>query len=328
MSLHETPITEPSLVTFGETMLRLSPPAGTRLEMAHELEFRTAGAESNVAVAASNLGTRSVWLSKLPESPLGRKVVRDLKQQGVHPGVAWSEDGELRQGTYYLEHGTAPRGTDVIYDRADAAITTATADELALEQIENADVFFTSGITPALSDTLEETTTELLERARAADTTTAFDCNYRSKLWSPSTARETYEELFDQIDFLFVPERDARDVLDLDGDAESIGSQLRDAHDCSTVVVTRGDEGALAVADGRTVEQPVFEAETVDPIGTGDAFVGGFLSEWIDEASLEDALAYGAATAALKRTLEGDYVTVTPDEVTSVLEQGSGGIDR
>lgn len=45
------------LVTFGETMLRLSRPTGTRIETATELEFRSAGAESNVATAAANLGT-------------------------------------------------------------------------------------------------------------------------------------------------------------------------------------------------------------------------------------------------------------------------------
>jgi len=44
------------LVTFGETMLRLNPLSGERLETATSLEFRTAGAESNVAIAAARLG--------------------------------------------------------------------------------------------------------------------------------------------------------------------------------------------------------------------------------------------------------------------------------
>ncbi|QFU84788.1 bifunctional 2-dehydro-3-deoxygluconokinase/2-dehydro-3-deoxygalactonokinase [Natronorubrum aibiense] len=316
-----------SLVTFGETMLRLSPPNGTRLETATELDFRSAGAESNVAIAASALGTSAVWLSKLPDSPLGRKVTRDVRSHGVDPHVTWSDDG--RQGTYYLEFGAPPRQIDVIYDRADAAVTTATPDELAVERIRDAEVFFTSGITPALSETLCTTTRALLEEARATETTTAFDLNYRSKLWTAESARETYEELFDLVDLLFVPERDAREVLNIEGSAEMIGKQLRDRHEPATVVVTRGENGALAVDKTGVVEQPVYEAETVDPIGTGDAFVGGYLTRHLEGGSTASALAYGAATAALKRTVEGDHFVGTRSEVDAFVDDGTkDGISR
>lgn len=328
MTAREIPIDAASLATFGETMVRLSPPAGERIETADELEFRAAGAESNVAVAAANLETSTTWLSKLPASPLGRKVVRDVRSHGVTPAVTWSEDDSHRQGAYYLEHGAPPRGTNVVYDRADAAVTTATVDELRVEAIEAAEVFFTSGITPALSATLEETTTELLTAAREADTTTAFDCNYRSKLWEPATAKECYESIFELVDLLFVPERDAKTVLELEGGAADIAAQLRDRYGCSLVIVTRGAEGALALGPDGVVEHPAYETETVDPIGTGDAFVGGFLSAWIANDSVADALGYGAATAALKRTIAGDTVAVTPAEVEAVLERKGGGISR
>ncbi|SEW30656.1 bifunctional 2-dehydro-3-deoxygluconokinase/2-dehydro-3-deoxygalactonokinase [Natrinema salifodinae] len=316
----------PSLVTFGETMIRFSPSEGTRIETATELEFRSAGAESNVAIAAANLGTSTAWLSKLPDSPLGRKVVRDVRQNGVEPNVAWSDDG--RQGAYYLEHGPEPRGIDVIYDRTDAAVTTATVDDLDIDAVRNADVFFTSGITPALSSTLAETTQSLLQTARDAGVTTAFDCNYRSKLWSPSAAREAYESLFESVDLLFVPERDAIDVLEIDGDAAAIATHLRETYGCSTVVVTRGERGALAVDASGTVEQATFDAETVDPIGTGDAFVGGFLAKRSEDGSTAESLRYGAATAALKRTMTGDHAVVTRSEVDALIDRDSGGISR
>ncbi|MFC6716330.1 bifunctional 2-dehydro-3-deoxygluconokinase/2-dehydro-3-deoxygalactonokinase [Natrialbaceae archaeon GCM10025810] len=327
--MHETDDPEPrsaALATFGETMLRISPPAGERLETARNVAFRSAGAESNVAIAAANLGLPSAWLSKLPDSPLGRKVVRDVRSHGVAPAVVWSDDG--RQGTYYLEPGTEPRGTDVIYDRADAAVTTATLEELPTAPVEAAEVFFTSGITPALSETLRETTEGLLRTAADAGVTTAFDLNYRSKLWSPSTAREVYESLFEGVDLLFVPERDAADVLEIDADAEGIATHLRETYACSTVVVTRGDRGALALDSDGTVDQPIYEAETVDPIGTGDAFVGGFLASYVEDGSTAEALRYGAAAAALKRTLAGDHATITRSDVEAVLEDEAGGISR
>lgn len=314
------------LVTFGETMLRLSPPGHERIEQASELGVRAAGAESNVAVNAGRLGAATAWLSKLPDSPLGRKVAASLRAQGTTPEVAWSDDG--RQGVYFLEGGGEPRGTTVVYDRADAAVTTATTDELATELVERAGYLHTSGITPALSPTLAETTTELLELAGETGTTATFDVNYRSKLWGPEEARETLEALFPDVDVLFVAERDARGVLGREGDAEAVARGLAGEFSLGTVVVTRGEDGALAVRDGDVLEQPAFEAETTDPVGTGDAFVGGYLAARVDGGDVADALEWGAATAALKRTIPGDVALVTREEVESVLSDGQPGIDR
>ena len=314
------------LVTFGETMLRLSPAGHERLETTDTLEFRAAGAESNVAVAAGRLGADATWLSKLPDSPLGRRVTGGLRRHGVETDVVWSEEG--RQGTYYLEHGGAPRGTNVIYDRADAAVTTAEFDELPADVVRDAEIFYTSGITPALSATLEETTADLLAAAQEAGTTTAFDVNYRSKLWTPAEARETLESLFADVDVLVVAARDAREVLGREGDADAVAAGLADEFDFETVVVTRGEEGALARHDGEVSEQGAFETETHDPIGTGDAFVGAFLSRRLAGEDVPAALAYGAATAALKRTIPGDVAVVTPEEVERVLSESGGEISR
>ncbi|PSQ05232.1 2-keto-3-deoxygluconate kinase [Halobacteriales archaeon QS_6_71_20] len=314
------------LVTFGETMLRLSPPEGTRLETADRLDARVGGAESNVAVAGASLGLDAAWLSKLPDSPLGRRVVRALRSHGVDPAVAWSDDARL--GTYYLEHGGEPRGTNVVYDRADSAVTTVTPAELPTDGLADADTFHTTGITPALSTRAAETTAALLKRAAATGARTSLDVNYRSKLWSPETARETLVALFEYVDTLFVARRDAEAVLGREGDAVDIAHGLATDHGFGTVVVTRGEHGSLALHDGQVFEQPVYEADTLDAIGTGDAFVGGYLARRGRGGDVDAALEWGAATASLKRTVAGDLAVVTPAEVERVVEDETGGISR
>jgi len=314
------------LVTFGESMLRYSPPEGERLETTGELTVRVAGAESNVAVAASRLGASAGWLSKLPDSPLGRRMTHSLRAHGVEPVVSWSDSG--RAGTYYVEPGGRPRGTNVVYDRDRSAVTTATPDELALDAVREAEVLHTTGITPALSETLAETTTAVVEAAEAAGTTVSVDPNYRSKLWSPDAAREGLEPLLDHADLIVVAERDARTVFGRDGPAAEVARGFADAHGARTVIVTRGEEGALALQEETVHEQPTFEADTYDPIGTGDAFVGGFLARRLRGGDIPSALADGAATAALKRTMSGDLAVVTPGEVARVVEEGKGGISR
>ncbi|ELZ83656.1 sugar kinase [Haloferax sp. Atlit-6N] len=316
-----------ALVTFGETMLRLSPPRGERLETARELEVQAGGAESNVAVAATRLGGDAAWFSKLPDSPLGRRIVGELRSHGVDTdGVVWTDDA--RQGVYYLEHGASPRPTNVVYDRADAAVTTLETGETDLDAVRDAEVCYTSGITPALSETLRETTADVLDAAQDAGTTTAFDLNYRTKLWSPEEAAEGYRALLGSVDLLFAAERDAATVLGRDGDAESVARGLAEDYGIETVVVTRGEEGSLAVSGGAVSEQGVYEAETRDAIGTGDAFVGGYLAKHLDGGSVAESLQWASATASLKRTVDGDIAVVNPEDVERVVADEGDGISR
>lgn len=316
------------LVTFGETMLRLSPPDDERLETADQYTVRAAGAESNVAVAAQRLGLDAVWTSKLPDSPVGRRVTGELKHHGVTVDVAWDESDSARQGTYYLEQGSPPRGNEVIYDRQNASVTTATPAELPTEAIADAAGFHTSGITPALSETLESTTADLLSLAQDAGTTTSLDLNYRSKLWTPARARSVLTALFPAVDVLVVAERDASVVLDRTGDAETVARDLAAEYGFETTVITRGSDGALALTDDTVFAQPTFESTDAHPVGTGDSFVGGFLSQYLSGGSVPDALAWGAATAALKRTIPGDIAVVSPEEIRSILSGDTEAISR
>jgi 2-dehydro-3-deoxygluconokinase len=314
------------LLTLGETMLRLSPADGERIETATTLDFRTAGAESNVAIAAARLGLDAVWLSKLPDDPRGRRIRSGVDRHGVETAVRWVDEG--RPGAYFVEPGGEPRGTNVVYDRADAVVRTATLDEFdAAARLDDARFAYVSGVTPALSATLRETTRDLFAAARSRGVETVFDLNYRSKLWTPAEAAETCVDLLEHVDLLVVARRDAETVLSVDGPAGEVAERLAERHGVDRVVVTDGAAGA-AGHDGERHRQAAFEAETVDPVGTGDAFVGGLLARLARGGSFATALRYAAATAALKRTVRGDHAVVTPAEVDRVLDGDEGGISR
>src|SRR5512140_2917210 len=110
------------VVTFGEAMVRLSPPNFLRLEQAHSLDVQIGGGELNVAVGVSRLGLTSAWVSRLPENALGRMVRNKAREQGVNTDhVLWSQNG--RVGLYFVEFGASPRASSVLYDRAGSAIS-------------------------------------------------------------------------------------------------------------------------------------------------------------------------------------------------------------
>src|SRR2546430_4413552 len=70
------------LVTFGEAMVRLSPPAGERLDDARRFDVHVGGSELNVAVGAARLRLRTRWVSRLAETPLGRLIARPAGEAG------------------------------------------------------------------------------------------------------------------------------------------------------------------------------------------------------------------------------------------------------
>src|SRR5437764_14713669 len=101
------------IVTFGEAMIRLSPPNFKRLEQATSLDVQVGGAELNTAVALARLGHTSAWVSRLTRNPLGRLIANHARAAGVATDhLVWTDDD--RVGLYFLEFGAAPRASSVV----------------------------------------------------------------------------------------------------------------------------------------------------------------------------------------------------------------------
>ncbi len=154
------------VTTLGEAMIRLSVPAGTRLELADQLDMRPGGAEADLTVALARMGKRSAWLGALPTGPLGRWLANHLILAGVDlSGVAWSETDRL--GTYYVEFAHPPRATQVIYDRADSCAARLSPARVHWDQLLDTRLLHLTGITPPLShDSGEIITQAFTRRAR------------------------------------------------------------------------------------------------------------------------------------------------------------------
>src|SRR5688500_18124852 len=109
------------VITFGEAMVRLSPPGFGRLEQARSLDVEVGGAELHTAAGLARLGRWLASGSRLPVVPLGRGITGRARQAGVgseHVLIA----AEGRVGLYFYEAGAAPRASSVLYDRQDSAI--------------------------------------------------------------------------------------------------------------------------------------------------------------------------------------------------------------
>lgn len=310
------------LVTFGETSIRLSPPPSERLESATDVRMRADGTESNVAVAATRLGIPSVWLSKLPDTPLGRRVLSELHAHGLDTEVVWADPDEGRQGLTFFESGSEPREPVRLQDRNDAVAGTAEPGDLAMGLVQDADAVFVGGSTPALSRTARETTEAVF---RAASGTRVLDLDFRPGLWSAGRAREQLGDLFDAVDVLVASEEDAQAVFDTSDSGRDLVHVIAGEGNFGQVVLTRSEFGAVALADNVVHEQDAVETDPVDTAGQHEAFVGGYLTQYLEEGATDQALAYGVATAALTRTIAGSMTRVDREEVERVVADMDDG---
>jgi 2-dehydro-3-deoxygluconokinase len=319
------------VVTLGETMLRLTPPGLQRFIQSSQMEVHVGGSESNVAVGVRQLGLRALWLSRLTDNALGRRIAGELARYGVDTSyITWTDAD--RVGLYFLEEGRAPRTTQVIYDRANSAASRMQPGDLpqALFEAGKARIFHTSGIMLALSESAKATALTALERAKKAGWTTSFDLNYRSLLWSPEQAYEACHQAALISDILFMPYRDVQYIYGLQGGRESMLTALHERYPHATVVLTYGADGSLAISpDGEPERCPIVPAEQVERVGTGDAFVAGFLYGIAHQTGLATSLRWASASAAYKLSLPGDMPLLDEANVRKLVETGmSASITR
>lgn len=304
------------IVTIGESMLRLTPPAPHVLEQAPYFEVRAAGAESNVAIAAARMGLRTGWISSLPPNPLGRRVASAIRGHGVDVSrVLWTDGG--RVGIYFIDSDQPGRSRDTIYDRAGSAITELTPDQLDWEYLSGARVLHTSGITLALGEGPREIVARALQGASEHQQLVSFDLNYRSKLWTPGKARQIVEPILTQVDILCAGLEEASVVLGLSGRGAAVAESLFEKYSPKVVVITDGPRDSVAY-DGTLHTSTPRPVTVVDRIGAGDAFVAGFLAGYL-EKGVEFGLAMATALGALKLTYVGDVAWCTREEVLEFM---------
>lgn len=314
------------IVSLGEVMIRFSPPGRTRLEEATVLEVRAAGTEANFAAACARLGLQAAWISRLTDNPLGRLIERHIARYGVDTShIIWTDQD--RVGTYYIEFGSVPRPTRILYDRAGSAVSRLTVEQMNWAPICDSTLFHITGITPALSDSCREVTLRAIEEAHAGGALVSFDLNYRSKLWTPEEATPVMRQCFTEADLVFCSPEEAELIFGQRGEPEAVLKWIATEFDPQVAVLKLGGEGAAAWWEGAIHRVGVYPTETVDPIGTGDAFVAGFVYGYLT-GDVEKGLRYGAAIAALKRTIPGDIALVTLDEVEELLRTQDQRIRR
>jgi 2-dehydro-3-deoxygluconokinase len=334
-------------VTFGELLLRLSPPGYERFMQTHTLNASFGGAEANVAVSLAQFGLDSHFVSRVPRNAIGEAGVRALRAEGVD--VDSVQRGGERLGIYFAERGAGQRPSLVVYDRAHSALSELDPERVPwTDTLRGASWFHTTGITPALGRRLADCTKTALATARKSGIKVSFDINYRHKLWTEEEASRVLRPLMQHVDVLIANEQHLSTILGVQAERpreSTVHSPVEVLRDAAERVVSEYGIGQVAITlreslsasengwsallydakTGSLHRGPRYVVTLIDRIGGGDAFAAGLVFCLLDGRSHEEALRFAIAAGALKQTIIGDFTHVSVEEVERLAAGDASG---
>jgi 2-dehydro-3-deoxygluconokinase len=289
---------------MGETMGLFSSEPAERLEHAQFARARFVGAESNTAIGLARLGHPVRWLSVLGDDPLGRRILKTLRGEGVDvSGVSIAADAQTGMIVKDRRPDAEPA---VYYYRTGSAFSRIVAGTFAPSRWRDARILYLTGITPALSDGCRAAWMMMLRDAASAGIPVWLDPNYRRKLWSIDEARGVLSPAMSMADLVLIGLSEGQALTGHD-QPERIAAEMLKLG-AKQVIVKAGADGAHGYsADGHAHAPAVPVKQIVDPIGAGDAFAAGVLSGVLDGLSITAAMARGNAAGAMVCMTDGDW---------------------
>lgn len=343
---------EKKIVTFGEVMLRLSPPGNLRFSQATSLDVQYGGGEANVCASLANFGENVEYVTRLPENDLGMACLQQLKRFGIGTKhILW---GGNRLGIYFLETGSSVRGSKVVYDRDNSSFSSIPSGSIQWETVfADAEWFHVTGISPAVSKSSADVCLEALVVAKQMGVPISCDLNYRGKLWKwTDQVSEIMSKIVGYCDCIIGNEEDAEKYFGIKAHGSDItkGEVATEGYQmvCSELVKKFPNLSQIAItlrgslsASHNTWSAIFWEkgkfftgkkldiVPITDRVGGGDSFAAGLIYGLRHYPDPQTALDFAICASGLKHTIFGDFNLVTVDEVTKLMKgDASGRVSR
>ena len=295
-------MTEPyDLITMGRVGVDLYPEQiGVSLADVRTFAKSLGGSPTNVAVAAARLGARAAVITKVGDDPFGPYVRRALRDFGVDDRWVGTHP-TLRTPVVFCEIHPPDDFPLLFYREPTAPDMTIAVDELDLEAIRGARVFWTTGTGLSAQPSRDATLAALEVRDDAGEAAiTIHDLDHRPMFWSDEAeagrvAREALRHAT-----VAVGNRHEVAVAVGARDPREASAALLDLG-VRIAIVKQGPAGVLVRTRDTLTEVPPVPVDVVNGLGAGDAFGGalvhGLLEGWDIERTVRLANAAGAFVA-------------------------------
>lgn len=287
------------VITMGRIGVDIYPlQTGVGLAQVESFGKYLGGSATNVAVAASRLGCASAVISRTGADPFGEYLHQALRDFGVDD--RWVTPVEQYPTPVTFCELFPPDNFPLYFYRypkaPDLEIHT---DELDLDAIASARIFWMTGTGLAEEPSRSATLAALAHRAKQG--TTVFDLDWRPMFWADhESARGWYREAL-QHATVAVGNLDECERAVGTADPDRAADALLEAG-VELAVVKQGPKGVLARTHNTETVAPPVPVDVVNGLGAGDAFGGalchGLLAGWDIERTMRFANASGALVAS------------------------------
>jgi fructokinase len=273
---------------------------------------KAGGAPMNVATHLQNLGIQTSIISQVGADDLGIELLDFLEKQGV-------------ASNYVQENYTYPTGTvqvslddkgspsyQIVYPVAWDFIQLKNEN---IDAVKDADALV-FGSLACRSESSRATLFKLLEVA----TLRIFDINLRPPFFTP----ELIETLLQNAEIVKLSTEELAQVSQwfmFSGNEHSQLAQLKKQFGLETIILTKGAEGVTCLQGEQYLKQAAISIQVVDTVGSGDAFLSGFIYNMLNMKPLHECLEFANATGALVATHRGAIPKISEDDILQFLHK-------
>ena len=273
------------VVCFGEVLWDLLPAGAV-----------AGGAPMNVACQLTNLGLPAKMVSAVGEDELGQRLLEFLRQKGVDISLI-SSHPQLPTGTVNVRLNVQGVPTyEIVQPVAWDHIPISGA---AREAVSHSSAF----VFGSLAARSKESFQSLLDLLAVAPFS-VFDVNLRAPFYD----EKTVVSLLQKARLLKLNDEELAILCAWQSHHDTQEGQmafLKDEFKLDAVLLTRGAQGAALLDNSGFYQHSGYQVEVTDTVGSGDAFLAGFLSQWLTGASPLHCLSFACAMGALVATLPG-----------------------
>lgn len=286
------------LITIGEAMVEMS--TLEPLDTATHFTRSFAGDAFNTAIAASRLGTKTGFITRLGSDIFADNLRSILKTEHINTSVCPQVIGQTGMYLVNRNHQPCHEQKRVQYYRKNSVAKDLCARDINPLYIQSAKIVLATGVTLALSNATKEAVHRAFQIAKENNVITALDPNYRKALWqNEGEALDAINELLPLVDIILpTAPNDTQDLISLKK-AESATNYFM-MKGVDLVVCKDGSNGCYVGYQGKTTHVPAMKIQAMDTLGAGDAFNGGFLHGLLLGKHPIDAARIGNITAGLQ----------------------------
>lgn len=329
------------VITFGEVMMRLSPPGHAMFAQTKQLDLAFGGGEANVAISLAHMGLETSHVTRFPDNLLGRAATQFLRHHWLNTSsIVYGDD---MMGIYFLEKGAVHRPSQIVYERKNSAFAKIQSEMIDWEEaLDGASWFHWTGITPAVSQGAMECVSNAIDVANKKGITVSVDVHSRKNMWDyGKAAKEVMPQLIDRCDIVIGGAFDFQELFDIPLKGENNeqfrkaaqelmkrSPRIRKVFDKERESVSASHNrimGRMWNGEDFYKTEKLDITHIVDRVGTGDAYAAGVIYGLLHYEEDSDALAFGTSACALKHTVEGDANMVSAEVVQDLMQGNTSG---